>query len=94
MVLKILLKTQTWYSFAGKDHSGTALLCVTPLFPNTIPPLLLSSQGLCSCSEKEDTIVHARDENPLSVSPFHPDHEGRDALKGIVFHFFNSFFFF
>lgn len=41
--------------------------------PEHIPLLLLSSRGLCSCSEKEATTLRARDDKPLSLPPFHPN---------------------
>lgn len=65
MVIKVL-----W----SKEHGavlleGTALA----LLSYALLLLLLSSQRLCSCSEKEDTTLHARDGNPLSLPPFHSD---------------------
>lgn len=64
--------------------------------PGYIPHLLLSSQGLRSCWEKEDTTRHARDDNPLSLPPFHPDncwpwrkeHSERNCLYLFFFYYF------
>lgn len=64
-------KETGWFSWKG------LLLHCSPLchIPTSghISLLLFSSQGLCSCSKKEDTTIHARDDNPSSLPPFHPD---------------------
>lgn len=95
MVIKFPWKKKEtrWFSWKGLLLNCSPMCHIST--SGHISFLLFSSQGLCSCSEKEDTPIHARDDNPASLPPFHSDNcwlwqeQHRKELPLLYIIFFN-----